>query len=247
MKLFNPITPSNRHRTIIFKNILENTRLLNKEYNVYDKINKSFIQGKIIQNTNNIIEIDAGLQSNIEISEKEFKDTYDHNAKTGDYFSMYLYKTEYHKGDQLLNYKILPKKLNYRKRDLYYEYKLFKILLNNNRHNILTKGILLGNYKRGIKIGVGGKVSKLYRKKMELNYHKILEDARYDQAYVLISAFFDKISVKYAFRKKKKKKYEKDYSTDDDYYYNKFVIRNIPKLRKIYEPIDVSKIYINKK
>jgi hypothetical protein len=213
MKTFNPITPSNRHRILTFKNILSNVyyiekiKKLSKNYNISKSIKQSFLQGRIIQNNKNIIEIDAGLQSNIQISEKELNqiNNINHSSlQTGDKVSLFIYKTEYLKGDQLLNNSLLYNKLYQKKLDYYHEYKLLKILSNNNIRKNFVRGIVLGYFKYGIRIGIGGKIYLFLDnniKNLDLN-----EDSFF---YYMRSRYLYTLVLRYQSKHFYKKKYNK--------------------------------------
>jgi|APLak6261660806_1056025.scaffolds.fasta_scaffold09656_2 hypothetical protein len=157
MKLFNAITPSNRHRSILIKKHLEKININNINYKIKNYTKKRYIEGIIIQKNNNIVEIDAGLERIIEISEKELNKIKKISKKEktiGSKIKILLYKTETKKGDQLLNYLRIYKKLIINKNKKYKKYKLIKILMKNKKK--YYKGIIVNTMYNNVGIGIGG-------------------------------------------------------------------------------------------
>jgi ribosomal protein S1 len=158
MKILKPITPSNRHRTLILRKYLEEKDKNKYEINIKRK--KSYITGKIIEKNKKIVKIDAGLETTIEISKKELNKIKNISKKIiniGDNINILIYNNETKKGDQQLNYTRFYKKIKINKLRYYLKYKV--LLSFKNKINNKIKGIIIRMTEKGIIIGIGGIIS----------------------------------------------------------------------------------------
>jgi len=157
MKLLNPITPSNRHRSILIKKDIEKFGINNLNIKLKNYSKKRYIEGIIINKNKNKIEIDAGLERIIKISEKELKNINKRLKKEsiiGDNIKLLIYKNETKKGDQLLNSIRFYRSIISNKRMFYRKYKLLKLYLNKKTR--IFKAIMINTLYDHIGIGMGG-------------------------------------------------------------------------------------------
>jgi hypothetical protein len=154
IKTFKATTPSNRQRCITYRNNLSSF----KELYLSSKIHKeSFslkrnIKGIITKIEEEVIQIDIGLQVNIEISKKELikilKIKNIPTIKAGDFIKLKIKKLETNKGDQIVYLKSIESKIEDKYRKEFEERRIWRILSYIHNKKQLIKGIILNRYNR---------------------------------------------------------------------------------------------------
>jgi len=167
MEILNLTTPSNRHRTLVHIDNIEEENSVKSLTIGINKINVKLIEGRIVKEKKNLIQIETEYTNIIELSKKELETIEEINGKNyrdGSKIVIFIYEDETYKNDQFINITSFYKKQKIRSEDIFTEYKILKIL--HYRQDTSIRGILIGksrnrkiNYKyRGVKIGIGGKI-----------------------------------------------------------------------------------------